>query len=748
VTISTDIDSVIYVTHELHISGIMKILTGPLKKAKAPINHHNHVYVKILPPPTEYQQSMGIHRTDWESQRTPLSRIPNTHFGEIGDFKVAIFFPRLMHQDDTNRRRWITRVPDVVHALFVEMVLYPALRKVGMKHQNAYWSHSPNDVRNRDGPNDTNTGKAYPVNNSQLIDLQGYIDYFIAQDAELAMFGSWFLVGDIRGCKQYTTVSTEHRAKGSKSTAWDALRNQYPALHWNHMLNPGNGALHLDLGVGIHPDDEDTAYVGVWRLDRLRESYDYGGFLSGRVHHAAQMLNCGGMQAEMSKSMEWATHVNFRSSYNLSFEVVRRDGGRPVYYCKDGDAYSGNRTYLQCMEKKIKLFRKAREKGFGVRDETRASGLAVRSMLEGAIEKAYAFLESDPIVWIPSRVWFGMLERRYRAIRATQLQLLRRDPLPSNLGILSAVLMHMVRAATITPIVMKAYLTHALQDLHQAEQMEMWGMFMIKCLDLRNDNIMPLVEGEDDDQVLRDCGGAVARKNIAQRRMERFMRKKGQVTPEFPLGENPTWEELNSAVKNKPEVVMREWVWNPVYDGHADAARLFVKMSRHIWFQAFEQDHFRAPSIPRIICLEDAMKAWSVRAIFASVLRPSFLASNADIEGATRQGKASASFVSLRKNLLFFPPTAEIKATSRWKTLMDYGYIRDYHRYLGEHGEEHIAALHDAIDYIFNHIHCLPCSTDMKIWQASKDTYGPIFRTNPAFYKIRGLRKGARTKET
>ncbi|TDL13374.1 hypothetical protein BD410DRAFT_847017, partial [Rickenella mellea] len=205
VTISTDIDSVIYVTHELHIKGIMKILTGPLRKAKAPINHHNHVYVKILPPPTEYQQSQGIHRTDWESQRTPLSNIPNTHFGEIGDFKVAIFFPRLMHQDDTFRRRWVTRVPDEVHSLFVDEVLYPSLRRVGMRHQKAYWSHTPEDVRNRDGPNDSSTGKSYPVNNEQLIEFQGFMDHFIAQDPDLAMFGSWFLVGDIRGCKQYTT---------------------------------------------------------------------------------------------------------------------------------------------------------------------------------------------------------------------------------------------------------------------------------------------------------------------------------------------------------------------------------------------------------------------------------------------------------------------------------------------------------------------------------------------------------------
>ncbi|TDL13461.1 hypothetical protein BD410DRAFT_810525 [Rickenella mellea] len=465
------------------------------------------------------------------------------------------------------------------------------------------------------------------------------------------------------------------------------------------------------------------------------------------MHHAAQLLLCGGLQAEMAKSLEWATHVNFRSSYNLLFEVVRRDGGKQVYHCEDGDAYTGNQTFQHCLEKKRKLFRTSRKKSFGVRDETRASGLAVRSMLDDAIQKANAFLETNPIVWIPSHFWFGLLERRMLAIRATQMHLLRRDPLPSNLGIVSSVLMYMVRAATITPVVMKAYLTQALQDLHQAEHMEMWGMFFIKCLDLRNDNIMDLVEPEDDDQVLRDCGGAVARKNIAQRRMQRFMRKRGQVTPEFPFGENPTWQELSSQVKTQPERIMKEWVWSPLFDGHAQAARFFVKMSRNVWFQAFDQDHFRAPSKPRIICLEDAMKSWSVKAICVSVRRPSFVASNAGIEGASRQGKASASFVSLRKNLLFFPPTAKVKAASSWKELVDVGYIRDYHRYLHEHGEEHITALHDALDHIFENIHCLPWSTDIKIWQANKETYGPIFRTNPTFYKIRGLRKGTRNKE-
>ncbi|TDL13495.1 hypothetical protein BD410DRAFT_735307, partial [Rickenella mellea] len=712
--ISTDIDSVIYVTHELRVKGVLKIHTGPLKSGTPPIHKHNHVYVHLLPPPSETQRSMKLDRDNWETRRTPLSQIPNTHFGEMGDFKVAIFFPRLMHQDTTSRRRWVTRVPDEVHDLFLDEVLYPALQWVARKHQGPYVNVTREGMRRRNGPRDAAPDKLFLVNNVQLIELQEKMDDIIAKDIDdqgLAMFGSYFLVGDIRGSKLLATKSTEPWADDKDAaTAFDVLCKNFPGLDWDHMMKPKKGALYMDFGIAIHPDDDKTPYVGLWSLHHLRASYHYAGFLKGNVHHAAQLRDLGGLQAEMSKGLEYATHINFRSSYCLGFEVVRRPG-KQVYSCDDGDAYTANQTYQRFMENQLHLFKLAQTNNWGVRDEIRASGLAVQMMLKGWRRKVKEFMKWNSIVWVPSRVWFGMLMRRLRAIRATQFQILRMDPQPTNLAIVSSVLMHMVRALTITPVVMKAYISAALKDLHQGEKMDTWGIFFLKCLDLQDHKVLPDVEKDDDPHILQDFVGAIAQRTLAQRRMAQYAKQKGIVNDSYPIGQNPTWEELESEVKNMPQRIMGDWDWDNACDAHADAARLFVKMSKSFWEKGFQKDHFLPAIQINITCLEDAMKSWSIQSIINSVISPHFLASNANYPGSSKRGKQDVPFEKLREQLYFCPPSTATKPNTKWRYLVEGGYLRDYHQYIRDHTPEDVWALDRALNTIFMKIQCLPSSS-------------------------------------
>ena len=104
----------------------------------------------------------------------------------------------------------------------------------------------------------------------------------------------------------------------------------------------------------------------------------------GTSHHVNTLENYGGIQSEMGGERAAVVQLVFRSSYNLLFEIIRSTGDE--YFCDNADAHDINRNFLDCMDKYAKLYSGAAGKSYGVRNEIRGSGRAIKQVLPEAPE--------------------------------------------------------------------------------------------------------------------------------------------------------------------------------------------------------------------------------------------------------------------------------------------------------------------------------------------------------------------------
>lgn len=92
------------------------------------------------------------------------------------------------------------------------------------------------------------------------------------------------------------------------------------------------------------------------------------------------------MQSEMTLARAAAVQLIFRSTYNLCFEIIRRPGG-DNYFCEDSDAHDVNRNFLEYIKRYHGLFMGATTKSYGVREEIRGSGAAIKLVMLNAPKK-------------------------------------------------------------------------------------------------------------------------------------------------------------------------------------------------------------------------------------------------------------------------------------------------------------------------------------------------------------------------
>jgi hypothetical protein len=194
---------------------------------------------------------------------------------------------------------------------------------------------------------------------------------------DLDLFGSFFFVADIRGCKGIT----------HGGDPYECLKKEYLGMDWDYAMKREHGQLILDLGITFQPNPTNqTPLVGLWRFDVVVPSYEKAGMNKPILHPACTMHRYGGLQAVMAQRGSRAVQTLFLSSYMLSFEAIRRPSVKH-YFCKDTDAYATSTEFHASCNKYIQVYQGSREKAFGVRHEIRASGPAVITALEFAIDK-------------------------------------------------------------------------------------------------------------------------------------------------------------------------------------------------------------------------------------------------------------------------------------------------------------------------------------------------------------------------
>jgi len=373
---SVDIDSVIWETDKLKAVGPINLQLLPFKGPKAPISKHNHTYVKLYWPRTD--QDVVNHRRSAASQEVPISNLPNTHFAHFGRVQgaaeVFVVFPRMKHRHPL-RRGSETKLPYEVETFWFRHLVYPALNKLKAAGVKPYTNFVYEDILfKHKGAKE----QSIMVSPQHLEEILQNIHGTLKENASrphFSRFGSLFFVLQIVGMKVSTSLDE------GWAELWEKLVRQHSNLDWEYMENPANGELLVDLGFGVHPP-EDRKVVGFWDIDALRVGFDYGGYSQGTSHKVSTMPAIGGIHAEMGYSRRKRTHIAYRLTYNLVYEVLRGRRTRlKEGFFPPSSAYNLDPKYKQDVKDVVEAYERNKEKSYGLRDEYRCRGSTVKRAL-------------------------------------------------------------------------------------------------------------------------------------------------------------------------------------------------------------------------------------------------------------------------------------------------------------------------------------------------------------------------------
>jgi len=766
VDIGVDIDSFNWVGSHLLTKKCIKIHTGPYIGQTPPIRKNNHAYVDLLVPQTEADRASG-GRGEWDTVRLPLSGIPHTYLATFGEgsgcTSVIALFPRMTHRSEYNGRR-VSFLPNELGCLFFSEIVLPALKPVVDPKELPYIDFTFEELRQkastkgkRDG--DPTKLKQLPFSPAEFDQVQVLMRQKIASDPDrYGRFGSMILLVEGKGVKGWTG-----RKQSGYQTALDALRTEFDCLDWDYLLDRKNGELTLDVGISFNPVCKEPV-VGLWKLANVEASFGAAGMNKGTLHTACTLGHYGGLQAEMMVERSRRTHIVFRSTYNLAYEVTRRNDNQACLI-EDKDAFEVNHNYVAEWKRLYNSYSGgALRRSYGNRDECRVGGQAVGEALGVAVEavsaslcqritwfltkhtseKAVKYLESDPILWLPSSLWFGFLSRRVFELQKTQMTLQRQQHRRPNYGVLTSIVTHMLRCVSSTPIVYEAHLRESLLALNYQPTIDRFGMFFLHDLELEKVKCLPEVQAKDDANVLRTMGSTAHRKQkITNKAMNQH--PGGPLTEEFPLGPSPTWREICDALRDDPWKLLREWSWENDWDHSLSASRIFVKFTRQFW-SALRQDWLQRPLVlPQ--SLKEAMGCWSLETVLSNVLRCHFMPCSAGLLGAV-PGKRPKSFAERWE--VFFPLDRTLHKDSVWRVFFEKGYIKEYL----ETAVGDMLLLRQSLSQLLGQVQCLPTSTNCTpkspgiLWQ--KVASGIGFLANPEHYRIRsvGAQSGARKART
>lgn len=218
-----------------------------------------------------------------------------------------------------------------------------------------------------------------------------------------------------------------------------------------------------------------------------------------------------------------------------------------------------------------------------------------------------------------SDVFFRFQARRLKVLMNVQMAIAKIRP--QNFGTITSVNMHLIRHVPHSPKAVKPYLREALQDLDFRGVTMTFGMFFLHDLDIEQ-VYLPGIQRKDS----AACREAFKKSKTGRKdRPDQVPVENRGPTEEFLLGNAPTWAEIQSAMEKDPGLLMKEWVWDPLWDGDEMASQLFVDFT----FDMFSllDDAVYSAERPQPSSLEEAMECWTVSSLWINLLDRLFSAS-------------------------------------------------------------------------------------------------------------------------
>jgi len=262
-------------------------------------------------------------------------------------------------------------------------------------------------------------------------------------------------------------------------------------------------------------------------------------------------------------------------------------------------------------------------------------------------------------------------------------------------------------------------------------------MFFLHDLDLTREICLPEVLPMDDLKVLQSLGVTLTRKKNNN--------LPSPVDPDpsnhHPLGEAPTWAEVERCIEEEPWKLMRTWNWSEERLGSLNltACQLFQKFTIQIWTCLNTRWRTDQEAI-RPTTLQEALKCWTLEFVHARIKSVAFVACNANLPGSV-PGRRMSSF-SDRQSLYF--PTSSDNLVHYWHLLAIHpGYIAEYQDICSKLSPDDVEELNSDLATLLSECQCLPQSTQTSegtsgtqqaIWKGKNQRI--LVLTNPLFYKL------------
>jgi hypothetical protein len=348
------------------------------------------------------------------------------------------------------------------------------------------------------------------------------------------------------------------------------------------------------------------------------------------------------------------------------------------------------------------------------------------------------YLRKKPLIAVPSDIFYRFQARRTQELMNVQFHMARYRP--DNYGTISALNMHLIRHVAHSPIAKPRYLRNALVATRFGFISKRFGMFFLIDLDLEHATLGQIVEKDD-----KECRLAMAQAKTGRtKRLGHTAPENSQPSEQYPLGNAPTWAEIVNTMESNPNLLLKEWVWDPIWDGNGLASELFTDFTFDLMatldIAIFHEK--KMPATPQ--SLEEAMEFWTI-----SSLQNIFSESKCKFVPSTHHlkrkfpGKDNPGFCDYFD--IFFPPLHHTFHTkSVWESFAKKGYIKAYYNSLDEISEDDGETLRSELRKHFGRIQCLPEATLNnsigRLWVVTDNSLQ--FLTNPIFYKIERISSG------
>ncbi|KAI6139421.1 hypothetical protein BKA82DRAFT_4364858 [Pisolithus tinctorius] len=139
------------------------------------------------------------------------------------------------------------------------------------------------------------------------------------------------------------------------------------------------------------------------------------------------------------------------------------------------------------------------------------SGAAMELAILVVPQRMEELLASNPILWIPTKVWLEFMVGCISALQLAQTSL--RELEPPNLGILTGIICHMIQCMSTTAIIIDFHVRESMAPLQVSRMCEQFRMFFLLDLDLHHVPHLPEVQDHDDLEVLKLMEGKLKRGN-------------------------------------------------------------------------------------------------------------------------------------------------------------------------------------------------------------------------------------------